>query len=208
MTKLGKITLASFIAGVALYFVMYFWIDRPVDLWVHAHYPSGMLKDIGSAISQLMNGYYIKRAAVIVFLYVILADPKLKSESSRKILFICASVLVGVIISESIKCTLARYRPVMLFEKGLYGFHYISGKYEFNSTPSGHTTRAFCFFVAMSVIYRKFTPVFITLATMIGLSRIAVTAHYPSDVLFGAFIGIFTPLWLNKCLFNFERQQL
>ncbi|WP_366927996.1 phosphatase PAP2 family protein [Sulfurovum sp.] len=37
---------------------------------------------------------------------------------------------------------------------------------------------------------------FIVLALMIGLSRILLTAHYPSDVLFGAFIGIMTAIWM------------
>ncbi|MBC8456791.1 MAG: phosphatase PAP2 family protein [Deltaproteobacteria bacterium] len=33
---------------------------------------------------------------------------------------------------------------------------------------------------------------------MIGANRVIVTAHYPSDVLFGAFIEIFTAIWIYK----------
>jgi membrane-associated phospholipid phosphatase len=38
-------------------------------------------------------------------------------------------------------------------------------------------------------------------AVLIGMSRVAVTAHYPSDVVFGAFIGIFTAVWTYQALF-------
>ena len=38
----------------------------------------------------------------------------------------------------------------------------------------------------------------VTPTSLIGASRVAVTAHYPSDVLFGAFIGIFTALWTYR----------
>jgi len=48
------------------------------------------------------------------------------------------------------------------------------------------------------LLHWRFTVVFLSLATLIGVSRVAVTAHYPSDVLFGAFIGIFTALWAYK----------
>ena len=41
-----------------------------------------------------------------------------------------------------------------------------------------------------------------TLAIVIGVSRICVGAHWPSDVIFGAFIGMvvadFVKAWLKK----------
>ena len=54
------------------------------------------------------------------------------------------------------------------------------------------------------MLYRRFTAVFISIALLIGVSRIVVTAHYPSDVVFGAFIGIFTALWTYKYFFGTE----
>ena len=44
------------------------------------------------------------------------------------------------------------------------------------------------------MLYRRFAVVFISIAILIGVSRVIVTAHYPSDVVFGAFIGVFTAL--------------
>jgi len=51
------------------------------------------------------------------------------------------------------------------------------------------------------MLYRRFAVVFIPIAILIGVSRVAVTAHYPSDVVFGAFVGTFTALWVYKYFF-------
>jgi membrane-associated phospholipid phosphatase len=89
----------------------------------------------------------------------------------------------------------------MLFEHNLYGMHFFSSEWLLNSTPSGHSLRAFSVFTALSLLYRRFTVVFISVAVLIGASRVVVTAHYPSDVVFGAFIGIFTAAWTYKYFF-------
>ena len=89
----------------------------------------------------------------------------------------------------------------MLFNHNLYGLHFFSSEWSLNSTPSGHSIRAFSLLTALSMLYRRFTIFFIFIALLIGASRVAVTAHYPSDVLFGAFIGIFTAVWIYQYFF-------
>ena len=89
----------------------------------------------------------------------------------------------------------------MLFEQNLYGLHFLSAEWALNSTPSGHTLRAFSILTALSMLYRRFASIFIIIAIVIGISRVVVKAHYPSDVVFGAFIGIFAALWVYKHFF-------
>jgi membrane-associated phospholipid phosphatase len=93
----------------------------------------------------------------------------------------------------------------MLFDHNLYGLHFFSSEWALNSSPSGHTIRAFSLLTALSMLYRRFTVVFIFIALLIGASRVAVTAHYPSDVLFGAFIGIFTAVWTYQYFFDKDK---
>ena len=71
-----------------------------------------------------------------------------------------------------------------------------------NSTPSGHTIRAFALFSALAFLYRRFASWFILIALAIGISRVLVTAHYPSDVLFGGSIGIMTASLLHNAMFK------
>lgn len=58
------------------------------------------------------------------------------------------------------------------------------------SFPSGHTTAAFSIVGVFSVTAQAAAVPLWTLASLIGLSRVYLGHHYPTDVLAGAAIGI------------------
>ena len=190
-------------AGITLviYLLLFFWVDRAVDLWVHQHGAHTWVFTAGTYISYLAQGSYIKLGLALGFMLIIIIDPGLQKQWVRQLLYICTAGAVAIIIGDGWKYFLGRYRPMMLFEHNLYGLHFFSSKWAMNSTPSGHTIRAFSLLTAVSLLHRRFTAVFLSLAALIGISRVMVTAHYPSDVLLGAFIGVFTALWAYKYFF-------
>ncbi|MDD3455212.1 MAG: phosphatase PAP2 family protein, partial [Methanobacteriales archaeon] len=57
------------------------------------------------------------------------------------------------------------------------------------SLPSGHTTAAFSGFLILGVKYGRI-PIFLSLAALVGISRIYMGLHYPSDVIMGALLGV------------------
>jgi undecaprenyl-diphosphatase len=57
------------------------------------------------------------------------------------------------------------------------------------SFPSGHAQTAFGAAVYLSLLFRRGAAGFLALAALVGLSRIALGVHYPSDVLIGAAVG-------------------
>src|SRR4030095_15579774 len=57
------------------------------------------------------------------------------------------------------------------------------------SFPSGHTASSFACAWVLSTYWPRRAPLFFTLASIVGLSRIYVGAHYPGDVLSGAIAG-------------------
>ena len=61
-----------------------------------------------------------------------------------------------------------------------------------NAFPSGHTTRAFvaATFLALRLRDWRWGAPLLAYATVMGLSRIYVGAHWPSDVIGGAALGI------------------
>jgi undecaprenyl-diphosphatase len=58
-----------------------------------------------------------------------------------------------------------------------------------SSFPAGHAATAFAGAVLLTAVAPRLAPVFITLAVLIGLSRIYDGVHYPTDVLAGALLG-------------------
>jgi membrane-associated phospholipid phosphatase len=202
MEDLGKKTAVA--AGITfiIYLILFLFVDRAVDLWVHNDYAHTWVFPAGTYISYLAIGAAIKLGIALGFILIIVVDAGLEKKWSRNLLYICVTGACAIIIGEGLKFLLGRYRPIMLFEQNLYGLHFFASKWALDSTPSGHTVRAFSLLTAVSLLHKRFAPVFLSLAALIGVSRVMVTDHYPSDVLCGAFIGIFTALWAYKYFFT------
>ncbi|MBU2579092.1 phosphatase PAP2 family protein [Patescibacteria group bacterium] len=74
-----------------------------------------------------------------------------------------------------------------------------------SSFPSGH---AVCFFALSSLIYfynKKIGIIFLIFSFLMGLARVFCGVHWPSDILAGAVIGIFSA-WLIKNISNVKIQ--
>jgi membrane-associated phospholipid phosphatase len=192
--KLLIITLFS----VGLYIFSFLFLDRSVDLWVHHTIAGTAIEKGGKIVSQFASGAYMKLFLTCGFLWIALTDPRLQKTATKKLFYLLISVSIAIIVGDGLKYFLGRYRPVMLFEHNLYGLHFFSTHWDMNSSPSGHTVRAFSFFAALALLFKRFSPLFFFAALAIGISRVIVTAHYPSDVLFGAYIGTMTAILVHK----------
>lgn len=101
-----------------------------------------------------------------------------------------ASAIVGGLVSTAFKEALQIPRPPAVLAAD--AFHMIGHKLELVSFPSGHTLSAFAAatLLALGLGLRGWRlAVLLLLATLVGLSRIAVGAHWPLDVLGGAVLG-------------------
>lgn len=58
------------------------------------------------------------------------------------------------------------------------------------SFPSGHTTAAFSIATVLSINFPSMLVAFASIALIVGLSRIYLAVHFPTDVLMGIIIGI------------------
>ncbi|TMI42087.1 phosphatase PAP2 family protein, partial [Candidatus Bathyarchaeota archaeon] len=110
-----------------------------------------------------------------------------KLETAFVVVFV---VVVSDIVLFPLKTGYVRPRPSHV----LNGFIPPLGVDNESSFPSGHTARAFAVATLVSVrMGRKYVPL-LALAIGVALSRIIIGVHFPSDVVGGAFLGIFIGL--------------
>jgi undecaprenyl-diphosphatase len=80
------------------------------------------------------------------------------------------------------------------------------------SFPSGHTTRIMSCAMALALIFPRLRVPILILGVIVSFGRIAVGAHYPSDVLGGIALGALVS-WLfaralaqRRVVFRFDEQ--
>lgn len=90
----------------------------------------------------------------------------------------------------AVKRLIGRARP--LVEGGADPFIYrpLGWNVEYASLPSGHSTDAFAAAMAIGALWPRARPFMWTYAVVIAVSRVVLTAHFPSDVVLGAIIGV------------------
>ena len=102
------------------------------------------------------------------------------------ILMLAALIVSGAVDNMVLKTVVDRTRP-FLADPSIQNLVTAHG----SSFPSGHTGSSFA---AAGVMWRtmprKYGLIAIILAALIGISRVYLGVHYPSDVLGGAFIGL------------------
>lgn len=127
---------------------------------------------------------------------VLLAVWMLSVESRRFVPALLASSLGAGIAADLVKLCIARQRPRdFLFASDnvmdtFGGFFPGFGPSAMQSFPSAHSATAVGFAVALAVCFPRGKRLFYGLATLTCFSRMQVGAHYFSDVLIGAAIGI------------------
>ena len=97
--------------------------------------------------------------------------------------------LEAILINLTIKKLVGRTRPYIVNE----AIEYITTRPSDNSFPSGHTG---CVFAVASVIFfmmpKKVGIPAMIVASLVGISRLYVGVHYPTDIIGGFIIGMFT----------------
>jgi 4-amino-4-deoxy-L-arabinose transferase-like glycosyltransferase/membrane-associated phospholipid phosphatase len=106
------------------------------------------------------------------------------------------SAAASGIFVQILKTAIERPRPSLIGAKGLTlkllenpSLLDFTGK--FNSMPSGHTTISFAVAYALGRHSPRFKPLLYLTAVLVGVARVYLGSHYPSDVVAGALLGLF-----------------
>jgi membrane-associated phospholipid phosphatase len=101
-----------------------------------------------------------------------------------------ATVAGAGLLDQLLKNIACRPRPTAP-EAGAFfaGFPCFPASYRYASFPSGHATTVFATAVLLVLWYPRAAGPCMALAVLVGLSRIVLLSHFPSDVLGGALLG-------------------
>ena len=117
----------------------------------------------------------------------VLKETFVKTKTSNAFL-ILNSVFWASLIVWVLKVIIARLRPVFVMSGIIPDFDRFT--WAWHSMPSGHTTVTFAGLIMIGMLAPRYKPLTWTLACVVGVSRIFIGAHWFSDVVFGAFLGM------------------
>ncbi len=104
--------------------------------------------------------------------------------------FIFLAVGVPALFVTIIKRLIGRARPYVWQITDPYSYAPFVWKSSYASLPSGHATNAFAAAIAIGALWPKARVPMWIFAVVIAISRVVVNAHFPSDVIAGAFAGL------------------
>lgn len=155
-------------------------LDGSILLWIQEFVRVAFLDPIVAFYTHLGD---------VGILWIVVSLALLCFSKTRKagILGLTALALSGLFTNVLLKQLVARPRPWLTVE----GLRFLVVEHDPNSFPSGHTSAAFAaalaWYGAMPKRWMGITAV--VLAALMGLSRLYVGVHFPSDVLAGALVG-------------------
>jgi undecaprenyl-diphosphatase len=180
--------------GVAIIVLMYAldateigWMPPRGTGWL---WPVRILTDLGK------SAYVLWALAAILFAIAI-AFPRARGTArslligfGARMLFIFFAVLLPVLAGEIIKDMIGRGRPFVGGQANAFNFSHFAGTEAYASFPSGHAVTAFALAFAVSAVWPHLRAVMLIYAVLIGVSRLVLLAHHPSDVVAGALLGV------------------
>ena len=154
-----------------------------------------MARDIGiTAVARLFSTLGNGGVLSLLCVALTIAGFALKKENLRDAGWkSLAALIFATILLHILKAAFERPRMAHLDGALLYllenpSIFDLTGRY--NSFPSGHTMVTFTVAATLAFYYPRMAIILYPLAALVGLSRVYLGSHYPSDVVAGAFLGI------------------
>ncbi len=166
-------------------------IDGNILLFIQEHIRQEWMDGFWITVTHLGDGGIC---------WLILAFALLIPKQTRKAgIAALIGLAVGALITNvTLKNIVARTRPYEVIQ----GLSLLIERQHDFSFPSGHTCASFSAACALYLtLPRRWGIVCLALASLIALSRLYVGVHYPSDVLGGLLVGIFSG-WVGWKLQN------
>ncbi len=174
------------------------YLDRPSAYWARDLPPA--IVALSSRLSQLGNSaWYLVPLALAIplihFAHARSADPARKLQLSWffwAAVFVFVAIAASGLLTDLLKVIFGRARPVLLLRTGDFGWHPPGLTAKLRSFPSGHANTVTAMALALGMLVPRLRIALAALVTLALFSRIAVGAHYPSDLIAGAAVAFAT----------------
>ena len=123
----------------------------------------------------------------IIILIIYLGGYSGKKGKLLLLLLLISAGLTDYFCAQYLKPMIGRVRPSHSIADIINVIVPKGGQY---SSPSNHAANSFSAATIFSFYFSKYKNIFYALSSLIAFSRVYVGVHYPSDVLFGALIGM------------------
>jgi len=169
-------------------------IDRWLAHFIYDHVSARVHKALDGITHYAKAGHWLVAAILALIVAAGMRHFHVLAEESSMLisysLAFIASLTMGSAVLHVIKLVLGRRRPRDDMEMGLYGFTPLAFNPDYNSFPSGHALTICCVAVIFTCVWPMWWPIWFAVAALLAVTRALLTAHFLSDVLIGAGIGL------------------
>lgn len=181
--------------GIAVLLFLMVTIDAAATRGV-GHLPRWIVAAFDDITDFGKSGWFLWPLGLL-FLALAALPPMLTTFSQRilaaimvRIGFLFTAIAVPSLFVTVIKRLIGRARPLVGGSLDPFLYSPFVWRADYAGMPSGHATTAFAALVAFGTLWPRSRTLWLIYALLIAISRVVVTAHYPSDVLAGALVGI------------------
>jgi membrane-associated phospholipid phosphatase len=172
-----------------------FYLDGATQAWISAHQSAGLRKFM-RGVSQF--GDWPEHISLGLVLLVLAYWRRSKKWMRIVAAMILACALAGV-GARIVKIAVGRARPSVTTETAWRGPS-LSSRY--NAFPSGHTAASTAFFATLALASWRIGAPFLVIPLLIAFSRMYVAAHFLSDVVCAAVIGLVTAYFVARWILS------
>ena len=183
--------------------VSYYWLDRPIALFVHSQLPrnSRMLLEPATYIPNPLIWI-----ATVTFLALGIRGltGRQLSKMQTAILLCSFSLIIAETIKSELKFVFSRTWPETwrqnnpsFIHDGVYGFNWFHGGDAYQSFPSGHIAAIGAVASVLWIYYPRLRPIYLIVTLAVLISLVGTNFHFLSDTIAGTFVGSSTGLMVS-----------
>lgn len=170
---------------LTLLLALAFALDSPVLAAVQPFHNSPLADAVNATIRMVGTGYVQLPIALLMILIGLLVSARLRRAGAWTFLaFLLSGVAVNVL-----KVIVHRPRPWTTEPAPATWLGYLRN-HDFQSFPSAETATTFAVVLTIATWYPALRLPLLVVAALVGLARVFVGSHHPSDVVAGAMLGV------------------